>query len=142
MHSSESQRSPKGKDTAGAVRRALILVVERDPHAQKLERFFLEEAGFEVEFSDTGDRGLALARELRPVIVIAEILMPGLDGVAVCRALKGAADTRHIAVVLFSNLDRAEQAREAGADAFLRKPVDDRSLKRTVSEVFARGAGR
>ena len=77
--------TPEPPEAAG---NALILVVERDPHVRALERYFLEEAGYAVEFSGDGREALERARRLRPDIVISEILLPGLDGLSVCRALK------------------------------------------------------
>jgi CheY-like chemotaxis protein len=118
----------------------LILVVERDPHVRALERFFLEQSGFTVEFSEDGESALERARELEPVIVVSEILIPRRDGLSVCRALKQDPATRHILVLIFSILAAEDRAREAGADAFLRKPVNDALLIRAVQELLARAA--
>jgi len=117
---------------------AMILVVERDPHVQMLERYFLEQAGYSVELVDNGRAALARARELRPCILISEILVPELDGLAVCRAIKATQETRHIAVLIFSILSAEGRAREAGADAFLRKPLDDALLIGSVETLLHR----
>jgi CheY-like chemotaxis protein len=122
--------------------RALILVIERDPHMMALERYFLEGAGFRVEFVDDGERGLEVARRLVPAIVVAEILLPRLDGLSVCRRLKGDEATRAIPVLLFSILAAADRARDAGADAFLQKPLDDAALISTVAQLLAKPAER
>lgn len=115
--------------------RALILVVERDPAVRELEAFFLERAGYEVEFSEDGENALARAREVEPDILITEILVPRLDGLALCRALKNDAATAHIAVLIFSVLAAATRAREAGADAFLMKPLAEQKLVTTVRQL-------
>jgi CheY-like chemotaxis protein len=117
--------------------RALILVVERDPHVRELEQYFLEEAGFEVEFAEDGLTALEQARALHPQIVITEILVPRLDGLALCRALKADPETRHIAVLVFSILLAAGRAREAGADRFLQKPLAEKRLVETVRELLS-----
>jgi CheY-like chemotaxis protein len=119
------------------VHRALILVVERDPHVRELEAYFLEEAGYSVEFAADGLTALARARELRPDILITEILVPKLDGLALCRKLKADPDTGGIAVLVFSIMMAAGRAREAGADAFLRKPLVESRLVDTVRELIA-----
>jgi CheY-like chemotaxis protein len=119
---------------------ALILVVERDPHIRKLEQFFLEQAGYRVEFADDGLQGLERARILRPRIVVAEIMLPGLDGLTVCRALKSEPATRSIAVLVFSILSAEDRALEAGADAFLRKPLNDETLVETVSNLLRKSS--
>jgi two-component system response regulator MprA len=118
-------------------RRALILVVERDPHVRALERYFLEEAGFAVEFAADGRAALDRARESNPAILISEILVPGLDGLSVCRALKSDFRTRGIAVLIFSILAAEERAFEAGADAFLRKPLNEARLVQSVQRLLA-----
>jgi CheY-like chemotaxis protein len=117
-------------------RDALILVVERDPHIKKLERFFLEQAGYRVEFVEDGLQGLERARLLLPRILVTEIMLPGLDGLRICRTLKAEPVTRRILVLVFSILSAEDRAREAGADAFLRKPLDDERLVETVSRLL------
>ncbi len=124
-----------------ATEKALILVVERDPHIKKLERFFLEQAGYRVEFADDGMQGLERARKLHPRILLTEILLPHLDGLKVCRAIKSDAATRDIAVLVFSILAAADRAREAGADTFLRKPLDDVGLVDAVTALIRNRKG-
>lgn len=123
---------------SSAGRRALILVVERDPHVRELEAYFLNEAGFEVEFTSDGASALERAQDLRPDIVITEVLVPKLDGLALCRRLKAAPETREIRVLIFSILAASTRAEEAGADAFLLKPLAERRLVDTVRELMAR----
>lgn len=115
---------------------ALILVVERDPHVQALERYFLEQAGFTVQFAEDGRKGLELARTLRPHIVICEILVSGMDGISVCRALKADESTRSVIVLVFSILAAEQRALAAGADAYLRKPLGEERLVASVEELL------
>lgn len=105
---------------------------------RRLERYFLEQAGFAVEFAADGNEGLTAARQLVPDIVVAEILVAGLDGLSVCRALKADDATRSIRVLIFSILAAEQRAREAGADAFLRKPLDDARLVESVEALLGR----
>jgi CheY-like chemotaxis protein len=98
-------------------RGALILVVERNPLVQRLERYFLEHAGFNVEFTSDGNTALARAQELRPKILVTEILVPKLDGLSLCRAIKSNPETNGILVMIFSHLQAEDRAIEAGADA-------------------------
>jgi two-component system phosphate regulon response regulator PhoB len=116
--------------------RALILVVEQDTQMRRLERYFLEQAGFAVELAVDGNQALEAARRLRPDIVIAEILVAGLDGLSVCRALKSDPATRSIVVLIFSILAAEQRARDAGADAFVRKPLDDVHLVRSIEALL------
>jgi CheY-like chemotaxis protein len=133
--------SPRDPDTPGDSstnrQRALILVVERNPIVQRLERFFLEQAGYSVEFANDGLMALRRAQELRPSIIVTEILVPKLDGLSLCRELKGDPETSHIKVLIFSHLHAQDRADEVGADAFLVKPINDELLIETVEKLIA-----
>ena len=117
--------------------RALILVVERNPVVQHLERYFLEQAGYTVEFAGDGLYALERARELRPRIVVTEIMVPALDGLSLCRILKSEPETAHARVLIFSHLHAEDRAREVGADAFLLKPISEELLIQTVERLIA-----
>jgi CheY-like chemotaxis protein len=117
--------------------RALILAVERDPHVRALEAYFLDEAGYTVEFAADGVAALAMARALAPRIIITEILVPKLDGLALCRAVKEDPGLYDTAVLVFSILAAEGRAREAGADAFLMKPLAEYRLVDTVRGLIA-----
>jgi CheY-like chemotaxis protein len=123
--------------TSSATHRALILVVERNPAVQRLERYFLEQAGYTVEFVNDGLAALECARELKPKILVAEILVPKLDGLSLCRQLKSDPATSHIRVLIFSHLHAEDRALEAGAEAFLFKPLNEELLIATVEKLIA-----
>ena len=124
-------------DVSGSKQRALILVVERNPVVQRLERYFLEQAGYTVEFASNGQAALHRARELRPSIVVTEIMVPVLDGLSLCRILKSEPETAHARVLMFSHLYAEDRAREVGADAFLLKPLSEELLIQTVEKLIA-----
>lgn len=131
----EFQGSPNESGHSGADR-AVILVVERDPHVRELESYFLHEAGFAIEFADDGVAALELVRARAPAIVITEILVPKLDGLALCRAIKSDSALCDTVVLVFSILAARQRAQEAGADAFLLKPLAERRLVSTVRELL------
>jgi two-component system response regulator MprA len=116
--------------------KAIILVVERDPHVRELESHFLNQAGYAVEFQQNGESALEQARRIVPDIIITEILVPTLDGLALCRRLKADPRTRDTAVLVFSILAAAGRAKEAGADAFLLKPLAEHTLVDTVRQLL------
>ena len=115
---------------------AIILVVERDPHIRELESYFLNEAGFTVDFATDGLAALERARELRPDIIITEVLVPKLDGLALCRTVKADPALRGIVILVFSILAVQSRADEAGADAFLIKPLAEKRLVDTVRQLL------
>jgi DNA-binding response OmpR family regulator len=126
-------------DTRGT-HSAIILVVERDPHVRDLEAYFLNEAGFGVEFAADGEAAFAMARAMKPDIIITEVLVPKLDGLALCRAIRKEAELKDTVVLIFSILAAQGRAREAGADAFLMKPLAEQRLVQTVRELLAQRA--
>lgn len=115
----------------------VLLIAERDPSVRELQRHFLEKAGFTLDFADDGEAALERAREARPSLIVTEILIPRLDGLALCRRLKDDPVTRDIPVIVFSILAAAARAEEAGASAFLRKPFVETAFLGKVRELIA-----
>lgn len=126
-----------GSSDGSPAKRPLILVVERNVVVQRLERFFLEQAGYSVEFADDGIMALKSAQERHPEIVVTEILVPSLDGLRLCRTLKSDPQTKDIRVLIFSHLHATDRALEAGADAFLVKPLEEELLIQTVAKLIS-----
>jgi CheY-like chemotaxis protein len=114
-----------------------ILIAERDQSVRKLQGLFLERAGFSVEFADDGHDALSRALLTPPALIITEILVPRLDGLALCRALREDPRTRGTPIIVFSILGAAQRAAEAGADAFLRKPLVDSIFVAAVQDLIA-----
>ncbi|MDB5447195.1 MAG: pleD [Phenylobacterium sp.] len=107
---------------------ARILVVDDVDANLRLLEARLSAEYYEVLTARDGAAGLALAASHQPDIILLDVMMPGLDGFAVCRRLKEDPETRHIPVVLVTALDgRADRVMglECGADDFLTKPIDD-----------------
>ncbi|HEX8318017.1 response regulator [Longimicrobium sp.] len=119
-----------------APERQTILIAERDPSVRELQEHFLGRAGLAVEFAGDGLDALERARLLRPAVVITEILIPKLDGLALCRRLGEDPDTRDIPVLVFSILAAAPRAAEAGARAYLRKPLVESLFVATVQQLI------
>lgn len=122
---------------ADASETRLVLIAERDAHVRELQRFFLERAAFSVEFADDGRAALERVRVIRPTVVVTEILLPGLDGLTLCRRLRDDPLTGGIPVVVFSMLAAAARAVEAGARAFLRKPLVEATFLAAVNDAIA-----
>lgn len=115
---------------------APILVIESDSGLVQLERFLLEKEGFRVEVAGDGESGLARAKQIKPGLVITEILLPGIDGLNLCQELKKDPSTRDIPVIVFSALMVRQRCMESGADAFLLKPLDRQKFVATVRGVI------
>lgn len=114
----------------------VILIAERDRTVRALQEHFLSEAGFTVEFVDDGEAALERARAGQPVLVITEILIPKIDGLTLCRRLRDEPATRDIPVIVFSILAASARAGEAGAQAFLRKPLVESIFVAAVQDLI------
>jgi CheY-like chemotaxis protein len=109
---------------------AQILVVDDNAHFRDTAAAYLREEGYDAAVATNGVSGLKLAYANRPDLVIADILMPGMSGLELCRLLKDASDTHDIPVILITGVAELEPAEEAaaGANAVLRKPIDMNDL--------------
>jgi CheY-like chemotaxis protein len=116
----------------------VILVVEDDPQVARLVTLVLQRNGRECQVVADGSSALARANELRPQMILADLTIKGMNGAALCSALKAQEATRSIPYVVVSgDRDIAEKARQCGADDYLVKPFEFPDLIRLV-EKYAR----
>jgi CheY-like chemotaxis protein len=113
---------PRAGETARGEQETLC-VVDRDPHVRRLVQQFVG-ASYVVDFFDDGQSALDTVRRSAPSALVTEILIPGLDGLALCRLLKGDPVTREIPILVSSIVAAEDRARQSGADAFLEKPLE------------------
>ncbi|MBA3545651.1 MAG: response regulator [Nannocystis sp.] len=117
-----------------------IVVVERDRHVRELLVEFLEPAGYALRLFEDGAAALAAVQAHAPALVILEILVPKLDGLGLCRAIKLAPATSDIPVLVLSVLSANDRAHLAGADAFMMKPIEETRLLAAVQRLIVRPA--
>jgi CheY-like chemotaxis protein len=114
-----------------------ILIIEDQADIRRLIRWTLEFEDYEIHEAANGPRGLELARELKPDLVLLDVMMPGgLDGFQVCDQIKADPALQRTTVVILTarSQQRDRQASDrAGADAFLAKPFSPLQLVDTVS---------
>jgi CheY-like chemotaxis protein len=120
--------------------RGTLFVVDRDPHIRRLVQQFVRD-DYMVECFEDGYSALEAVRRSAPSVLITEILIPRLDGLALCRLLKGDPVTEHVPVVVSSVLAAEERARRSGADAFLEKPLERKRLAASLT-ALAQARGR
>ncbi len=105
---------------------ARILVIEDNATNMKLAVLMLEQAGHEVLQANDAEKGLRIAREQLPRLILMDVQLPGMDGLAASRLLKADALTRDIRIValtaLAMNGDR-DRVEAAGCDAYISKPI-------------------
>ena len=115
-----------------------VLIVEGDAHARELARAFLVTAGHSVAVANDGAEALVRLSESPPDVVITEIMVRKIDGLALCKRIKGDPATNHIKIVVFSIMAAMVRSREAGADDFIKKPLTQRKLVDVVASVLGR----
>ena len=109
-----------------------VLIAERDQNVRDLQRVFLERAGFRIDFVDDGLAALERTQGAPPNVLVTEILLPKLDGLTLCRRIRENPQLRELPVIVLSILSAATRAAEAGATAFLRKPIVESVLVAAV----------
>ncbi|WP_027717350.1 response regulator transcription factor [Desulfovirgula thermocuniculi] len=123
---------------------AKILVVDDEEHIVELIRFNLEREGYQVIAARDGHGALELARSQLPDLIVLDIMLPGQDGLAVCRALQQDEHTRQIPIIMVSargeEVDRV-LGLEMGADDYLTKPFSPRELVARVKARLRRASG-
>lgn len=118
-----------------------VLVVDDNASNLELARFVLERAGLRVELAGDGESGLAAAAAFDPDLVLLDIQMPRLDGLAVARALRQPGQVRRPLIVAFTAYAMAgdrERLLAAGCDAYLAKPIDVASFAQAVRALLPR----
>ncbi len=132
----EAIRSPVPAD------KGLVLVVEDERAIADLQRLYLGREGFGVHVETDGQSALAAVRRLRPVAIVLDIGLPGMDGTEVCRRLRAAGDWTPVLLVTARDdeVDRV-LGLELGADDYVTKPFSPRELVARVKTVLRRAAG-
>lgn len=114
-----------------------LLVVEDDAHIREaIVAVFSGQPDLQVHTADSGDVGLSMASRLKPDLMLLDVMMPGLNGFEVCRAIRNLKDLRELPVVMLTALsDRESRLKgiEAGADDFISKPFDHQELRARVA---------
>jgi len=116
-----------------------VLVIDDDEALIKTVRPILISHGFSVLTAVSGEDGLTVAKAQKPDIILLDVILPGIKGRDVCRAIKDDPATKHIPVVFFTAKDSADDIRaemEAGAEDHITKPIDPRTLISTIDGIL------
>ena len=115
-----------------------ILLVDDDPNIVQLVRLYLEKEGYEVETADRGDTAVEMFRKNPPHLMLLDIMLPGMDGWAVCREIRR---TSNIPIIMLSakgeTFDRV-LGLELGADDYIVKPFEPKELVARINAVLRR----
>lgn len=118
-----------------------ILVIEDEEDIQELLKFNLAKEGYQVQAELTGEAGLESARRSHPDLILLDLMLPGVDGLEVCRMLKGDHRTQLIPIVMLTA--KGEEADvvtglEVGADDYITKPFSPKVVIARVRNILRR----
>ncbi|MCX5205412.1 response regulator transcription factor [Streptomyces sp. NBC_00237] len=117
-----------------------VLVVDDDPTVSEVVTGYLERAGFAVERAADGPGALASAERHRPDLVVLDLMLPGMDGLQVCRELRARGPVPVIMLTARSGEEDRILGLEVGADDYVTKPFSPRELVLRVTSVLRRAA--
>jgi CheY-like chemotaxis protein len=116
-----------------------VLIVDDESMTRNLLRLMLERAGYEIWEAADGVEALEAVRENQPDAMILDVMMPNMDGIAVCEVLRSEPETADLPVIMLSartHLNAIESGLRAGATRYLSKPISRQDLLQNVQEVI------
>ncbi|HFD80125.1 MAG TPA: response regulator [Gammaproteobacteria bacterium] len=119
---------------------ALILIVDDSPTEAHVLKGMLEKNGFETATAENGSEGIERAREIKPDLILMDVVMPGLNGFQATRQLTRDSETSDIPVIIVTTKDQETDrvwGLRQGAKDFLTKPVSEKNLMGKINAVLA-----
>ena len=114
-----------------------ILIVDDVPTNLKLMSVLLSKLGYQVHTASTAEEALEIAQKIRPRLILADILLPGMDGLEMTRRLKSAPETQNtvvLAVTALAMKGDEQKALEAGCDGYITKPIDVKTFPADIRQ--------
>ena len=115
-----------------------VLVVDDDPNVLQLARLYLERDGYRVIATPDGNDGLSIAREEEPCLVVLDVMLPGMNGLDICRTLRRESSVPIIMLTARVEEDDRLAGLDLGADDYVTKPFSPRELAARVRAVLRR----
>ena len=115
-----------------------VLIVEDDPHIAELLQMYLEKEGYAVTTAADGGQGLEKFRAIQPDLVLLDVMMPVMDGWALCRAIRAESKVSIIMLTAKSETDDKVTGLKAGADDYITKPFEMKEVLARIEAVLRR----
>ena len=115
-----------------------VLIIEDDPNIRELLQMYLEKDGYAVTLAADGGQGLDKFRSIKPDLVLLDLMMPVMDGWAVCKAIRAEGNTPVIMLTAKGETDDKVQGLKAGADDYVTKPFEMKELLARIEAVLRR----
>jgi CheY-like chemotaxis protein len=122
-----------------------ILIVDDNPVNLKVVRVLMATEGYDIRTASDAAEALAVLESFQPRLILMDLQLPGMDGLALSRQLKADPATRDViilALTAYAMKGDEQKARDAGCDGYITKPIDTRVLPRVVAGYLERAAGR
>lgn len=130
-------KTPPVQEVIPEAKRETVLVVDDSATVRAFMRIKLSPFNFDVDFAESGEEAVQMARRKPYTCIFLDIMMPGIDGYEVCKRIKGNSSTKKTAVVMLTSkssmIDKL-RANWSGCDAFLSKPVAEDDLLATIAK--------
>ena len=117
-----------------------VLIVEDDPHTVEVVQLYLRRDGHQVISAADGLEGLRLAREAHPDLVVLDLMLPGMDGIEVCRLLREESEVPIVMLTARAEEEDRLAGLDLGADDYVTKPFSPRELAARIRAVLRRSA--
>ena len=115
-----------------------VLIVEDDKNIQELLQMYLEKEGYAVTTADDGGQGLTKFRAIKPDLVLLDVMMPVMDGWAVCKAIRADSQTPVIMLTAKGETDDKVTGLKSGADDYITKPFEMKEVLARMEAVLRR----
>ena len=118
-----------------------VLVIEDEPDIRELIEFNLKKYDYNVLLASNGEKGLKDARSYEPDLILLDLMLPGIQGIDVCRVIKSDENTKSTPIIILSALGQEEDivlGLEAGADDYVSKPFSLEILNARIKTVLRR----
>jgi CheY-like chemotaxis protein len=113
----------------------LVMIIDDEPSAREVLERLLTKEGFAVTAASSGKQALDMLETIRPIAILLDVMMPGLDGWHVLRKIRGNEKTANIPVIIQTVLDDQNFAFALGASGFIKKPIRRKQLSELLNEV-------
>jgi two-component system, OmpR family, alkaline phosphatase synthesis response regulator PhoP len=122
-----------------------ILIVDDEPNIVLALELLMKKEGYEVHTVDDGERAVQAAKELRPDLILLDIMMPKMDGYEVCQRIRSDSLLKDVSIIMLTAKGREverEKGLALGADHYITKPFSTRQVVMKVKEIMAARSGQ
>ncbi|MBN2044820.1 MAG: response regulator [Anaerolineales bacterium] len=120
-----------------------ILIIDDDPSTTRLLEVLLSREGYNIQSENLGENAIQTSKSFAPNLIILDLMMPGVDGMTICRDMKGDPELEDIPIIMFTAVNQPEvkaEATEAGINEYITKPIHPNDLKDRIRRWLESGA--